>query len=96
MSEFNRFSLYSLTQNSSPVVSKDFLDKHIDYLKNEDNYDEVRDYLMKYFEEAEDGKWFEYPELNKQCYLILSDNRIEFCVEKNHKQYYGKGWLKVE
>lgn len=96
MAEFNKYSFYSLGYETANAVSKDKLDKHIDFLKGEDNYDDVRAYLIEHFEEAENGKWFEYPELNKQCYLVVSENKIEFCVEKNHKQYYGKGWLKIE
>ena len=96
MAEFNRFSLYSLGYGTMETPKQDVLDKHIDFLKGINDYDEVRNYILEHFGDVKDeSMWVDFPELNKQCYLVVSDERVEFCVEKNHKQYYGKGWLKI-
>ncbi|MBQ7763731.1 hypothetical protein IJ384_00030 [bacterium] len=96
MAEFNKFSMYSLVNGATEMPKQDELDKHIDFLKGENDYDEVRNYLLEHFGDVPDeSKWVDFPELNKQCYLVVSSERVEFCVEKNHKQYYGKGWLKI-
>lgn len=96
MSEFNKFSLYSLNYESSQIREKDHVDKHIEFLKLEDDYEKVQAYLQEHFGIFEDEKWFDYDDIHKSCYLLFQDGKIEFCAQKNHKDYFGKGWLKIQ
>ena len=96
MSEFNKFSLYSMNYGATLEKEKDQVDKHIDYLKTEDNYEKVLSYLQTHFGKFENAKWFDFEDINKSCYLLIEDGKIEFCSLKNHKQYYGKGWIKIK
>lgn len=96
MAEFNKFNMYSLGYDSIKKSEKDEIDKHIDFLNNENGYNEVKAYLVEHFGNFENDKWFEFPEINKTCYLLITKDRLEFCAQKNHKDYYGKGWLKIK
>lgn len=96
MAEFNKFNLYSMGFEAATIKKVDEIDKHIDFLKFQDDYDEVRSYLVEHFGNIENDKWFEYPELGKSLYLVISDEKLEFCAQKNHKDYYGKGWRKIK
>ena len=94
MAEFNKFSLYSMGYEAVKKAEKDEIDLHIEYLNKENSYEEARTYLMEHFGEIEHDKWVEFPEISKTCYLLVTDERVEFCAQKNHQDYYGKGWLK--
>ena len=94
MTEFNKFSLYSMGYEAVKKVEKDVIDLHIEHLNKENCYDEAKAYIMEHFGEVEQGKWVEFPELNKTCYLVVTNEKVEFCAQKNHQDYYGKGWLK--
>ena len=93
MAEFNKFSMYSLGYETIRKIEKDEIDKHIDFLTEENSYEEAKSYLIEHFGEFENDKWIEFPEINKTCYLLITNDRVEFCAQKNHKDYYGKGWL---
>ena len=45
MAEFNKFNLYSMGFEAATIKKVDEIDKHIDFLKFQDDYDEVRSYL---------------------------------------------------
>ena len=96
MTEFNKFNLYSLGYENIKKPEKDEIDKHIEYLTEENNYDNAKKYLIEHFGAFDNEKWFEFPNLDKSCYLLINEERVEFCAQKNHKQYYGKGWLKIK
>lgn len=96
MTEFNKFSMYSRGFETLTGSEVDTIDRHIDFLKQKDNYDEVKKYLSANFGYFEGGKWFEYPDLHKSLYIFMDDNKLEFCAQKNHKDYYGKGWIKYK
>ena len=94
MAEFNKFSLYSMGYEAVKKVEKDEIDLHIEHLNKENLYEEAKAYIVSHFGEFDKDKWVEFPEINKTCYLLVTDERVEFCAQKNHQDYYGKGWLK--
>lgn len=94
MTAFNQYNLYSYN-NSRSLIQKDEVDKHIEFFEDCNEYSEVRNYIIKHFGEIDGEHWINFDEYNKECYLKFNDERIEFCSLKNHKQYYGKGWLKL-
>ena len=53
----------------------------------------VKDYLMSIFGSFRGAKWIDYPVLNKEVYLLIEKEKVEFCVLEDEKQYYGKGWM---
>ena len=95
MAELNKFQFYSYNGNSSLQKQKDEVDQHVEFLNSCDNYDEVRNYLVSHFGDIKGERWVEIDSCKKECYLNFEDSKIEFCCLKNHKQYYGKGWLKL-
>lgn len=88
--------LYACGYGATPIVNLDDVDAHIQFLKNCDDYNEVREYLTEHFGNINGEHWIGFDKYDKECYLKLEENRIEFCSLKNHKQYYGKGWLKID
>ena len=96
MSELNKFSLYSLSYKGYQNTKKDHIDRHIEFLKLEDDYEKVQSYLVEHFGDFSNGKWFEFEDIHKSCYLLAQDEKIEFCAQKNHRDYFGKGWLKTK
>ena len=96
MSEFNKFSLYSLNYESFQRKEKDQVDKHIEFLNKEDDFEKVQSYLQEHFGDFNNGKWFEFEDIHKSCYLLVKDGKIEFCAQKNHQDYFGKGWIKIK
>lgn len=95
MATLNYGNLYAASCSGTQFSKLDDVDVHIQFLKTCDEYDEVKEYLMEHFGDINGERWIDFAEYNKECYLKMEDNRIEFCSLKNHKQYYGKGWLKV-
>ena len=95
MAELNKFQYYSYTQNSGVQQRNDEVDKHVEYLNSMDEYDDVKNYLRTHFGEIYGEQWVDFDSCHKECYLKIEDSRIEFCCLKNHKQYYGKGWIKI-
>lgn len=97
MVELNKYGFYSLNCGILKEQETDKVDKCIDFLKLEDDYEKVQSYLREHFGTFEsDDKWFEFEDINKTCYLSVKDNKIEFCAQKNHKDYFGKGWIKIK
>lgn len=88
-------NLYTASLGSNSSQTLDEVDIHIQFLKTCDEYDEVKEYLLEHFGDINGERWVDFTQYNKECYLKMEDNRIEFCSLKNHKQYYGKGWLKL-
>ena len=91
----NNSNFYSYSYNNALDSKKDEVEIHIDFLKNCNDYDEVKDYLVHHFGEVQGERWIDFEGCNKECYLKFDDTKIEFCSLKNHKQYYGKGWAKL-
>ena len=96
MSEFNKFSLYSMNYGATLEKEKDQVDKHIEFLKLEDDYEKVQAYLQDHFGDLSNEKWVEFEDIHKSCYLSAKDCKIEFCAQKNHRDYFGKGWIKIQ
>jgi len=96
MAELNKYGLYQMGYEVFKEVEKDIIDKHIDFLQKENDIKKVREYIIANFGEFENDKWFDFPELEKDCYIFLSSEKIEFCAQKFHKQYFGKGWKKIK
>ena len=95
MATLNQYNLYAYNMNAMNFPQKDEVDKHIDFFKTCDDFSEVRDYVLEHFGEIDNEKWVDFAEYHKECYLKFNDECIEFCSLRNHKQYYGKGWLKL-
>lgn len=95
MSEFSKFDIYSLNTQMFKSSVKDDVDIYVDFLSQEDDFEAVKSYLLEHFENV-DNNWFEYDKINKTCYVSIKEDRIEFCAQKNHQDYFGKGWLKVK
>ena len=74
----------------------DEVDKHVDFLKNENDYEKVQSYLREHFGTFENDKWFEFDDIHKTCYLLFDGDKIEFCAQKNHQDYFSKGWIKIK
>lgn len=95
MAEFNKFNLYSYNCGNINIRQKDEVDKHIEFFDSCNDYAEVKDYILEHFGDINEEKWINFDSCQKECYFKFNDERIEFCSLKNHKQYYGKGWLKL-
>ena len=95
MAEFNQFSMYGKNFQSAEMLHKDRVDTMIDEIRSINMYNEIQDFVKKNFGEVNGVQWFEYPELNKFIYVLNEDKKIEICMVKNNKQYYGKGWKPV-
>ena len=96
MVELNKYGMYQMGYEVFKEREKDEIDKHIEFLNKENSLEMVRCYIVEHFGTFEGGKWFEFPDLEKDVYIVLTEEKIEFCAEKRHKQYYGKGWLKLK
>lgn len=92
MAEINPYDLMYKNQLTSTPKEKDIIDKHIEFLNSCNYLHEAKDYIMNNFTLSEDG-YIQFPELNKEVYIHIDDAKVEFCALKNHKQYFGKGWL---
>ena len=95
MALLNNYNLYAYNLNNS-LSTTDEVEKHIEFLKGCDDYEEVKSYLEKHFGEIDGEQWVDFEKCHKECYLNFEDGKIEFCSLKNNKQYYGKGWIKIQ
>ena len=95
MALLNNSNFYAYSYGNGLTSKKDEVDTYIDFLKGCNDYDEVKNYLIEHFGETSGQRFINFDECNKTCYINFEDNKIEFCSLKNHKQYYGKGWMKV-
>ena len=93
MPDFNQFSTYGLSFQGAGMSQKDKVDTIVDEIIDMDMFDDVQAFVKNYFGDVEGAQWFEYPELNKSVYVLNESEKIEICMLKNHKQYYGKGWI---
>lgn len=92
MVQINPYDLMYKQQNETQPKKQDKIDKHIEFLNGCDNLEEAKEYILANIELSENG-WVNFPELNKDLYIVIEDNKVEFCALKNKEQYYGKGWL---
>ena len=95
MAEFNKFSMYNLAYQGAGMSTKDKVDKMVDEVIDLHDYNEVKNYVLKNFGEVNGSEWFDYPEINKKVYVLNQDEKVEICMLKNNKQFYGKGWKKI-
>ena len=92
MAQLNPYDLMYRRQTETQPKEKDEIDKHIDFFNSCDGLKDAKEYILEHFELSANG-WISYPELNKELYIIIEENKVEFCALKNHTQYYGKGWI---
>lgn len=93
--QFNQYNLYSMNAGYSGTIKSDEVDNYIQDIRHIDEYNEIRDYLSEHFGDIDGAKWLEYPDIKKQMYILVENEKIEVCVLKNEKQYFGLGWKKV-
>ena len=86
----NKYNMYTMQMGYAPAIDDvDMLIRGIDTINE---YDLVKDYIESRFGEFECRKQFDYPELNKQIAITVSEKEIKFCAAKDYKQYYGTYW----
>ena len=97
MSEFNKFSLYSMNVTQQ-APSLDKVDELVSDVRKINEYFELKDYIEQHFGTFEGVKFVDYDDIEKRVYLKLEENVAEFCALKNDKQYFGKGlkWISNE
>jgi len=93
--QFNQYDLYSYSANIAKYSALDEVDNCKQELLRITEYDAVKDFLSQKFGNFCGQKWINYPELGKQVYLYLDEEKVEFCALKDKKQYWGKGWMLV-
>ena len=93
MAELNMYNLYAMGGNYNAVSKVDEVDKYVKELVSIDDYDEVADFVKEHFGEKDGNNLVEFPDINKQINIYTEKNKIEICVAKDRKQYWGKGWL---
>ncbi len=91
MKEIDSYTFYSLNSD----IREDKIDKCVSELCRMNEYDDVYSFVKEFFGEFKDEKLFEYPELNKQVFINVSENTIEIFAAKNKKQFFSKGWKLV-
>ena len=92
MTAFNSYTMYSANVQAKPINTEDKVDKYIDELRTMSEYDDVKSFVETNFGDVNGEKLYDYPELKKQIYILVDDDKIEFCAAKNKQQYFGKGW----
>ena len=97
MSEFNKYSLYSMNVTQQ-APSLDKVDELVSDVRKINEYFELKDYIEGHFGTFEGVKFVDYGDIEKKVYLKLEENVAEFCALKNNKQYFGKGlkWISNE
>lgn len=93
MAELDMYNLYSMGGNYNVAPKTDEVDGYIKELVSIDDYDEVADFVQSHFGQINGERLIEYPDINKQINIHSEKNKIEICVAKDRKQYWGKGWL---
>ena len=91
--QFNNYALYSMNADVSTV---DKVDEFLHDLQRLNRYDDVVKYLNDKFGNVGPQKVIDYPELKKQIEIVFKDDAVEFFAAKDWKQYYGKGWRKLD
>jgi len=77
------------------LSTKDKVDKMLDEMIDLHMFNEVQDFIKKNFGNVNGEEWFDYPELHKSVYVLNENEKIEVCLLKNDRQYYGKGWVPI-
>ena len=93
MAELNQFSLYSMGGNYNVQPKCDEVDTIVKELVSIDEYEKVVNFVREHFGDVHGNRLFEYDDINKQINVFTEENRVEICVAKDRKQYWGKGWL---
>ena len=95
MTELNKFNLYNFNNNYSELYKQDEVDIILEKFKPMQEIDEVRSLVEETFKISNGVEWFEYPN-NKRISVVIDKEKIEICAIKNNKQFYGKGWKKIQ
>ena len=90
--QFDQYHLYGLCMGSNVVQQIDKVDSYIQEVRDMTFYEDLKSSLVSHFGEFSGIKWVEYPELKKDLYLLLEEDKIEICALKNDIQYFGRGW----
>ena len=96
MSELNQYNFYSLNSNYESKVKEDKVDKYISELNNINEYEDVCAFVLANFGDVQTEKLFDFPELNKQIFILFKENAVEIFAAKNKNQFFSKGWKQVE
>lgn len=93
MAELNKYSFYALNYANVEVI--DELNDFVNEITKLNSYYDVKEYLANKWENVENRRVINYPKLNKEVCLKITDDRIEVRVFKNKKQCYGEYWQLV-
>ena len=94
--QFNPYNLYAMNVNTNDFQKKDKLDNYIDEIRDFEEYDDIRNYIIEHFGRIDGVKWMKFPENNKLLYICVDDDKVEVCALKNKMQYFGKGWKLIK
>ena len=95
MAQLNIYSLYSMNSNQKELLKEDEVDLILEKFKSIQELDEVRAIVEETFHIKEGIQWFDYSN-DKKVSVVIDEEKIEICALKNDKQYYGKGWKKIQ
>ena len=90
--QFNKYNRYSLNYDINSMSKIDEVDSCIQDVRNMNIYEDIRSYLTERFGEFSGDKWVDFPDLHKELFLRIEDDKIEVCALKNNNQYFGQGW----
>ena len=91
--QFNNYALYSMNAGVSTV---DKVDGYLYDLQRLNQYEDVVNYINEKFGDVGSEKVIDYPEIKKQIEIVFKEDAVEFFAAKDWKQYYGKGWRKLD
>lgn len=90
MTELNKYSFYGLNFTNAKQV--DELDEFVNNIVQIKDYEQVKELLENKWHLANDIEVIDYPKLNKQVILNITEERIEVRVYKDTNQEFGQYW----
>lgn len=90
MTELNKYSIYGLNFTNAKQV--DELDEFVNNIVQIKDYEQVKELLENKWHLANDIEVIDYPKLNKQVILNITEERIEVRVYKDTNQEFGQYW----
>ena len=90
MTELNKYSIYGLNFTNAKKV--DELDEFVNNIVQIKDYGQVKELLENKWHLANDIEVIDYPKLNKQVILNITEERIEVRVYKDTNQEFGQYW----
>ena len=95
MAEFNKYALYTMGGMVNNMPKEDTVDKCVNELRRLDEYDDVLKFVTEHFGDINGDKMIEYPDINKQIYVVVDEKKIEVHAAKNMTQFFGNSWILV-